>query len=91
MAQSDGDSELESRERRDGPSTKMEAVSPLFHVYNVHVSEWSAFKLQGRFSFETEESDDDDFAAPPSQHTCSQNQTSQQIFQQNLCCMYAFV
>ena len=47
----------------------MEAVSPLFRVCNVHVSEWSAFKLQGRFSFETEESDDDDFAAPPSQHS----------------------
>ena len=43
---SDGDSELESRERVDGPSTSMEAVSPLFRVCNVHVSKWSA--LQGR-------------------------------------------
>ena len=50
---SDGDSELESRERvvrMDGPSTAsvrvcMEAVSPLFRVYNVHVSKWRA--LQG--------------------------------------------
>ena len=86
---SDGDSELESRERVDGPSTSMEAVSPLFRVCNVHVSEWSA--LQGRFSLETVESDDDDFAAPPSQHTGSQKQASQQVFQQHWCCMYAFV
>ena len=83
---SDGDSELESRERADEPSTSMEAVSPLFRVCNVHVSEWSA--LQGRFSLE---SDDDDFAAPPSQHTGSQKQASQQVFQQHLGCMYAFV
>ena len=43
---SDCYTELESRERVDGPSTAMEVVSPLFRVCNVHVSKWSA--LQGR-------------------------------------------
>ena len=81
---SDGESELESRERVDGPSTSMEEVSPLFHAYNVHVPEWSA--LQGRFSMETVESEDDEFAPDLSQRTASQKQASQQVCKEYCCC-----
>ena len=81
---SDGESELESRERVDGPSTSMEEVSPLFHAYNVHVPEWSA--LQGRYSMETVESEDDEFAPDLSQRTASQKQASQQVCTEYCCC-----
>jgi len=81
---SDGESELESRERVDGPSTSMAAVSPLLHSCNVYVPEWSG--LQGRFAMETVESEDDDFAPEQSQHTGSQKQASQQVCNEYCCC-----
>ena len=80
---SDGESELESRERVDGPSTSMEEVSPLLHSYNVYVPEWSG--LQGRFAMETVESEDDDFAPELSQRTGSQKQASQQVCKEYCC------
>ena len=62
----------------------MEEVSPLFHAYNVHVPEWSA--LQGRYSMETVESEDDEFAPDLSQRTASQKQASQQVCKEYCCC-----
>ena len=83
------DGELESRERVDGPSTSMEEVSPLFHAHHVHVPEWSA--LQGRFSMETVESEDDDFTPELSQRAGSQKQALQQVCKEYCCCWDGWV